>query len=488
MITFILSIVLLLAGYFFYSKLVSKIFGVDASRPTPAYTKQDGIDYIPMKSWRIFLIQFLNIAGLGPIFGAIMGAQFGTASFLWIVFGSIFAGATHDYLAGMISLRNGGMSLPEIHGKYLGNGVKQVMRVFSVFMMILVGVVFLDGPAKILSTIIPQVDVYIWIIIIFIYYIVATLLPINKIIGKIYPVFGSCLLFMALGILISILIKQPHLPEIWEGLENKMPNADSTPIFPMMFISIACGAISGFHATQSPLMARCMTNEKQGRPIFYGTMIAEGIVALIWAAAASYFFFDPSSGKENIDASKGAAVIVDYISRNWLGTAGAILTMLGVVFAPITSGDTALRSGRLIVADFLKYDQKSIKNRLVISIPIFAITAGILVWEIKDAEGFDMIWRYFAWANQVLSVPTLWAITIYLAQKRKVYIITLIPALFMTMVCTTFILIAKKEGFGLPENLAYCIAGFITLVLAIVFFAWKRKYKTEINEETINIK
>ena len=484
MISFILSIIVLLLGYFLYSKLIAKVFGVDAQRPTPAYYKQDGIDYMPMKSWRIFLIQFLNIAGLGPIFGAIMGSQFGSASFLWIVFGSIFAGATHDYFSGMISLRNGGISLPEIHGKYLGNGVKQFMRVFTVFMMILVGVVFVDGPAKLLANLLPNINVYIWIFVIFAYYIIATLLPIGKVIGKVYPIFGICLLFMAFGIFVAILVNQPALPELWDGLENKTANPQATPIFPMMFISIACGAISGFHATQSPLMARCMTNEKQGRPIFYGAMIAEGIVALIWAAAATYFFFDPNSGREGVDVSKGAAVIVDFITKNWLGTFGAVLAIMGVVFAPITSGDTALRSARLIVADFLNYDQKPIIKRLIISVPIFAVTAGLLVWEINDASGFDIIWRYFAWANQVLSVPTLWAITIYLAKKQKAYIITLIPALFMTMVCATFILIAQKEGFGLPETWAYCISSAITLVLAIAFFVWKTKNKKNFDSET----
>ena len=251
----------------------------------------------------------------------------------------------------------------------------------------------------------------------------------------------------------------------------------------MMFISIACGAISGFHATQSPLMARCMTNEKQGRPIFYGAMIAEGIVALIWAAAATYFFFDPDSGREAVDVSKGASVIVDFITKNWLGTAGALLAIMGVIFAPITSGDTALRSARLIIADFLNYDQKPIRKRLIISIPIFLATAGILIWEIGDAQGFDIIWRYFAWANQVLSVFTLWAITIYLAEKQKPYIITLIPALFMTMVCSTFILIAQKEGFGLPHITAYTIGGVITLATAIGFFVWKTRHKNTFNND-----
>ena len=290
MITFIISIILLVAGYFLYGRLIERIFGIDPKRATCATTKQDGVDYIPMKPWKIFLIQFLNIAGVGPIFGAIMGAQFGTASFLWIVFGSIFAGAVHDYLSGMISLRMDGASLPEIHGKYLGNGVKQFMRGFMVILMILVGAVFVSAPASLLSSLTSWKMIY-WIIIIFVYYAIATLLPIDKIIGKIYPIFGICLLFMVVSIMFAIFWYQPELPEIWEGMPNTHPQAEANPIFPMMFISIACGAISGFHATQSPLMARCMVNEKQGRPIFYGAMITEGIVALVWAAAATCFSF-----------------------------------------------------------------------------------------------------------------------------------------------------------------------------------------------------
>lgn len=483
MITFIISIILLVAGYFLYGRLIERIFGIDPKRATCATTKQDGVDYIPMKPWKIFLIQFLNIAGVGPIFGAIMGAQFGTASFLWIVFGSIFAGAVHDYLSGMISLRMDGASLPEIHGKYLGNGVKQFMRGFMVILMILVGAVFVSAPASLLSSLTSWKMIY-WIIIIFVYYAIATLLPIDKIIGKIYPIFGICLLFMVVSIMFAIFWYQPELPEIWEGMPNTHPQADANPIFPMMFISIACGAISGFHATQSPLMARCMVNEKQGRPIFYGAMITEGIVALVWAAAATCFF--AKSAEFGIDPSDAyttdAGTIVDKISRHWLGTAGAILALLGVVAAPITSGDTAFRSARLIVSDFTHLSQKPIRNRLIIALPLFAAGIGILVFSMLDKNGFNIIWRYFAWANQILATVTLWAISVYLYQQRKCFYITLIPAVFMTMVVSTFIFIAPNGGFGLSPIISYSIGAAVTLTVLIIFMVnlakFKRKLKT----------
>lgn len=387
MYTFLISLIVLILGYIFYGRLVERIFGADKQRATAATTMADGVDYIPMKPWKIFLIQFLNIAGVGPIFGAIMGAKFGTASFLWIVLGSIFAGAVHDYLSGMISLRNNGISLPEIHGKYLGNGVKYIMRGFMVLLMILVGAVFVSAPADLLTNL-THWNVNIWITIIFVYYAIATMLPIDKIIGRIYPIFGICILFMVVGIMVALFVHHPQLPEVWEGLQNTHPAAATTPIFPMMFISIACGAISGFHATQSPLMARCMTNEKQGRPIFYGAMITEGIVALVWAAAATYFFH------KNPGTAATPAVIVDSISREWLGTFGAILALLGVVAAPITSGDTAFRSARLIVADFTHVDQTSRKNRLLVAIPLFAAGIGVLLFSLLNKDGFDIIWRY----------------------------------------------------------------------------------------------
>ena len=471
MITFTICLFVLVLGYFTYGKCVEKVFGVDPQRVTPAFTKQDGVDYMPLPTWKIFMIQFLNIAGLGPIFGAIMGAKFGTASFLWIVLGSIFAGATHDFLAGALSLRQDGLSLPELIGRYLGTNFKQFMRGFTVILMILVGAVFVAGPAGLLANLTPEsFDATFWIIVVFLYYMLATLLPVDKIIGKVYPLFAITLIFMAIGILVMLFVHQPALPELTEGLANTHPS--SLPIFPFMFVSIACGAISGFHATQSPLMARCMQNERHARPVFYGAMITEGIVALIWAAAATYFFHENGMGESN------AAVVVKAITKDWLGPVGSVLAVLGVIAAPITSGDTAFRSARLIVADFLHLEQRSISKRLLICVPMFIVSIGILLYSQKDAAGFDMIWRYFAWTNQTLAVFTLWALTVYLAQARKNYWITLLPALFMSAVCSTYILVAP-EGLHLPA-LPSQIAGIvIACCLAIAFFLWRRRVMIE---------
>jgi carbon starvation protein CstA len=468
MITFTLCLLLLIAGYFIYGKFIERIFGPD-DRETPATLMADGVDYIPMPTWKIFMIQFLNIAGLGPIFGAIMGAKFGTASYIWIVAGSIFAGATHDYLAGMLSIRNNGETLPEIIGRYLGEGTRRLMSIFTVVLMVLVGVVFVAGPAGLLNNLTPpQFDSTFWIIVIFVYYILATLLPVDKIIGKVYPLFAIALLFMAVGILVMLYVVNPALPEFWDGIQNVHPQKETLPIFPIMFVSIACGAISGFHATQSPLMARCMKSERYGRPVFYGAMITEGIVALIWAAAATYFFHENGMGESN------AAVIVNAITNNWLGAVGGVLAVLGVIAAPITSGDTAFRSARLIVADFIKMEQKSIRRRLYISLPMFVIAIAILLYSLGDADGFNMIWRYFAWTNQTLAVFTLWAVTVFLATTKRIYWVTLIPALFMTAVCSTYICIAP-EGIGLPHTLSYSIGALCTLVGAAWFIAWKRR-------------
>ncbi len=467
MITFICCLAALIAGYFIYGSFIERIFGVDSSRQTPAFTRQDGVDYIPMSSWKVFMIQFLNIAGLGPIFGAIMGAKFGVASFLWIVLGTIFAGAVHDYLAGMLSLRHQGESLPEIIGRYLGNNFKQFMRGFTVILMVLVGAVFVAGPAGLLAKLTPEyLDATFWIFVVFIYYILATLLPVDKIIGKVYPLFAAALLFMAVGILVMLFVNHPPLPELTDGLTNTHP--ENLPIFPIMFVSIACGAISGFHATQSPLMARCIKNEKYGRPVFFGAMITEGIVALIWAAAATYFYHNNGMGESN------AAVIVDSITKEWLGTVGGVLAVLGVIAAPITSGDTAFRSARLIIADFLHKEQKSIASRLVICIPLFIVAIGILLYSLKDKDGFDMIWRYFAWTNQTLAVFTLWALTVFLATSKKLYIVTLIPALFMTAVCSTYIFVAP-EGLGMDVTVSQIIGCVITAITLIVFLWWKKK-------------
>ena len=505
MITFIVAVVLLLLGYWLYSKLIERIIGVDPKRTTPAVAHPDGVDYVPMKPWRIFLIQFLNIAGVGPIIGAVMGAQFGTASFLWIVFGCILAGAVHDFIAGFISVRQDGASLPEIHGKYLGNGMKQFMRYFTVFLMILVGVVFVKTPASLLTgePFVPMTDegvplfsadtlLFFWIVVIFAYYLLATLLPIDKVIGKIYPIFGILLLAMAVAIVVAFVAHGIDLPEVWEHLSNQHPKGDAMPIFPMMFISIACGAISGFHATQSPLMARCMVNEKQARPIFYGAMIAEGVVALIWAAAAAYFFY---GGDDSLYHGEEDAGMVKLIANTWFPSAIAFITLLGVVAAAVTSGDTALRSARLIVADFMHIDQKPVPKRLLVALPIFAITAGLLIFAVADKDGFAVIWRYFSWANQVLAMVTLWAVTVFLSKLHPTkgwYWITLLPALFMSMVTISFIMVAPGQGLGnlLPRPVGYAIAAALTIGLGVLFFlrrnsTLKKNSQNSLNSPTI---
>ena len=483
MTTFIISIILLILGYAVYSKLIERMLGVDPARPTPATTMADGVDYVPMKPWKVFLIQFLNIAGIGPICGAIMGAQFGTSSFLWIVFGSIFAGAVHDFVSGYMSLRDKGANLPDIHSKYLGDGVRIPGRVFMIVLLVLVGVVFVSTPATLLNAnFTPSWNSLWWIVIILAYYLLATLLPIDKVIGKIYPLFGILLIAMAVGIVGAFLYYQPAIPELWQGLDNHHPDAAHSPIFPMMFISIACGAISGFHATQSPLMARCMVSEKQARPIFYGAMITEGVVALIWAAAAAYFF-GPESPVDT--TGKGGPAMVGIIANHWFPEFVAVVMILGVISAAITSGDTAMRSARLIVADMFHFDQKPIRNRLLIAVPLFAIVAGGLVFSLTNKDGFEVIWRYFAWCNQLLSVFTLWAVTVYLTRKGKCYWVSMVPALFMTMVTTCFILVAEKEGLGafIPRTVGYALGGLATLACAIRFFTWKKKVAPDTIEQ-----
>ena len=471
MISFILSLIALIIGYLCYGKVVEKVFGPDSSRPTPAVSKADGVDYVALPTWKVFMIQFLNIAGTGPIFGAIMGAKFGPSAYLWIVFGCIFAGAVHDYLSGMLSVRKGGAGLPEIVGDYLGNGTKKVMLAFTVILLVLVGAVFVYSPAIILGDIAgdgTSASMMIWAGVIFVYYVIATMLPIDKIIGKIYPLFAFALIFMAIALMIGLFIKWPSIPELWDGLANRGPSVGITgqPIFPCLFITIACGAISGFHATQSPLMARCLKNEKLGRPIFYGSMITEGMVALVWAAVSSYFFFDGGAAECGSSMSAAAPTVVTTVSKTWLGILGGVLAILGVVAAPITSGDTALRSTRLIIADFIKLDQKPVRNRLFISIPLFIATALLLWFNISDTNGFNTIWRYFGWANQTLAVFTLWAITVYLLKNKKGmhYLISGIPAAFMTAVSVTFILV-DKVGFGVNAAAAPWL-GLITFAIA----------------------
>lgn len=483
MISFTIALVVLIAGYFTYGKFVSKVFGQDSSRVTPVHEHADGVDFVKLPTWKIFLIQFLNIAGLGPIFGAIMGVMFGPAAFLWIVFGTIFAGAVHDYMSGMLSLRNKGASLPEIVGSQLGAKVKNVMRVFALLLMILVGAVFVYNPADLLAMLTPDyLDKMFWIVVIFAYYMLATLLPIDKLIGKLYPLFGIALLFMAVGIMTMLYVHAPQMPEMWVGFYNHKAGPEMNPIFPMMFVSIACGAISGFHATQSPMMARCLQSEKHALPVFYGAMVTEGIVALIWAAAAIAF----TGGYEGLQEYLGVgspAILVNDISKTWLGTFGGVLAVLGVIAAPITSGDTALRSARLIAADFMGMSQKKIVKRLVISIPIFLLCFVIMLMP------YDALWRYFAWCNQVLSVFTLWTITVYLARKGKLYIVTLLPAMFMTAVTVTYIFFAP-EGFGAITDplwgysFSYELSVGIGLGTTALFLFLFSKFLKGIREET----
>jgi carbon starvation protein CstA len=472
MITFIVSVILLIGGYLVYGKFVEKVFGVDSGKVTPAIACQDGVDYVPLPGWKIFLIQFLNIAGLGPIFGAVAGAAWGPVAFLWIVLGCIFAGAVHDYLSGMISLRMNGLSLPEIVGKYLGNNFKQFIRGFTVALLILVGTVFIMGPAGLLAGLTPKtLDLTFWAVVIFIYYILATLLPIDKIIGNIYPVFGLALLIMAVGIMVMMIAGNLPIPELTPAtMINMKNNPESFPIFPMLFVTVACGAISGFHSTQSPLMARCMTNEKQGRRIFYGAMIAEGLVALIWAAIAMSFFGGVSELNTTLAANQGnAAPIVNAISRGLMGPVGAVLAILGVVAAPITTGDTAFRSARLIIADFLKLDQKPIRKRILVCLPLFAI--GFILTQIE----FGIIWRYMAWSNQSLAAVVLWTITVFLVLERKKWLVTLIPALFMTAVCSAYILVAP-EGFHIKPFWGQLSGIAVALITLVIFFYWKKKH------------
>ena len=472
MITFLLSLVALVLGYALYGRFIERVFGPD-NRVTPAVEKADGVDFIVLPNWKIFMIQFLNIAGTGPIFGAIMGAKFGPAAYLWIVLGCIFAGAVHDYLSGMLSMRNGGAGQPELIGRYLGDSTKMVMLVFSVFLLMMVGAVFVYSPALILGKMCSDnlMWVYIWCGIIFVYYFIATMMPIDKIIGKIYPLFAISMLFMAVALMVVLFVKWPTLPELYNGLSGE---GFTTPIFPALFITIACGAISGFHATQTPLMARCVKDEKMGRPLFYGAMITEGLVALIWATASMYFFYGGAAQELGLPLSLQAPEVVTAVSQGWLGTFGGILALLGVVAAPITSGDTALRSARLIIAEFIHLEQKSIMKRIWICIPLFGVTMLLLFYNIENPDGFNVIWSWFGWANQTLAVFTLWAITAYLVREQKPYWVTLLPALFMTVVCTSFFMVSKNS-LGLDIMVGYGVGGAALIIAVAWFFTWKSK-------------
>ncbi len=481
MITFTVSTITLILGYLLYGRYVEKTFGPDASRETPATTLRDNVDYIPMATWRVYLIQFLNIAGTGPIFGAILGILFGPAAFFWIVFGCIFAGAVHDYLTGMISLRKNGANIPEIVGDELGQSARIILRVVSLVLLILVGAVFARTPADLIAGLTPTNGFWggglFWLIVIIIYYILATLLPIDKLIGRIYPLFGAALLIMAAGICYGIFFEEGSVPEITEAFTNHYPQ-QSIPLFPCICITIACGAVSGFHATQGPLMARCINNEKNGRIVFYGAMITEGIVALIWAAGAIKFAdsLDVAGNTpyekllclmtENGTHSANPSLLVNAVCTSWLGTAGAILAVLGVVAAPITSGDTAFRSARLITAEFMHIKQDKLLKRLMLALPLFAITIYLFFID------FQVLWRYFAWFNQTLACIALWSFTVWLQKQKKNFFITLVPALFLSYVSSSYICIAS-EGFELSPHISYIIGGVVTVGLATWFFIKK---------------
>ena len=445
MISFFVCLFLLIGGFFVYGKFAEKVFGPD-DRRTPAIAMEDGADYVPMGTARIFLIQLLNIAGLGPIFGALAGAAWGPSVFLWITLGTILGGGVHDYMIGMMSMRHKGASVSELTGMYLGNGMKQVMRVFSVVLLVLVGVSFSTGPANLLAMLTPEVlDMNFWLIVVLVYYFFATFVPIDKLIGKIYPIFGICLIVMALGVGGMILFSGNYtIPEI--TLQNLHPNG--TPIWPVMFISVACGAISGFHATQSPLMARCMRSEKSGRNVFYGAMVAEGIIALIWAAAGAAFY--NGTGGLLTALGQGQASVVYELCFTLLGPIGAVIAMIGVIACPISSADTAYRSARLTLADWFNYDQKPIKNRLVLTVPLLGVGAFLTQIDVQ------IIWRYFSWSNQTLAMIALWAASVYLLKRGRAYLVTALPATFMSAVSCTYILMAE-EGMRLSTSVAYPI-------------------------------
>lgn len=470
MILFFASVSALVLGYFIYGTIVDRIFGADPSRMTPAVAKEDGVDYIKMPTWKIFLIQLLNIAGLGPIYGPILGALYGPVALIWIVFGCIFGGAVHDYFSGMLSVRYGGSSVPDVVGENLGNGMRQFMRVFSVVLLVLVGVVFFLGPAALLQSL-TGIDLKVLVGIIIAYYFLATILPVDKIIGRVYPFFGAILIFMAVGTITMLIVKGY---EFYPQKTFSNINPQDLPMWPLMFITIACGAVSGFHATQSPLMARCLPNEKYGKPVFFGSMIAEGIIALIWATLAISFFHTPEM-LNDVLAEGGPGLVVNRVSTTLLGSAGGIMAIIGVVVLPITSGDTAFRSARLIIADIFKISQKEKGKRLIIALPLFVV--GFFI----SLSDFGLIWRYFGWANQTLATVVLWTAAMYLVKKGKFHWIATIPAIFMTAVVTSFIS-NSGIGFSLPLNVSTAIGIASSVVLTLLFF-WKARQVSVLSQE-----
>lgn len=490
MITFFSALLALVLGYVFYGRFVAKFFGVDSTLETPATRLADGVDYQILPVWKVFLIQLLNIAGLGPIFGAVLGALYGPVAYIWIVLGCIFMGATHDFFSGFASVRNDGMSLPQLVGKYLGTGMQRFMVFFSGFLLLIVGIVFTSGPAGLLQMMIgntlatfgdaasqvrnPSLDF--WVIVIFTYYLLSTVLPIGKFIGKIYPLFCAALLFMVIGIGGSMIYKgftgTLILPELsLEMLKNFHNHPEQNMIFPMLFVVISCGAISGFHGTQSPMMARCLGNEKLVRPVFYGAMIAEGVIALIWATAAIAYFGGPEGLNAAAQAGKTPAIIVETICRDWLGIAGAILAVLGVIVCPITSGDTAFRGIRLIVADTFALPQHSLKSRLLVSLPIFALAY------FACKVDFSVIWKYLGIGNQILAAITLWTGAAFLVSRKKAHWMMSLPAAFLTAICISYFLLApyKAGGLALPYPLVGHVIGALAALSLLGIFVWRTR-------------
>ncbi|MBR2527540.1 MAG: carbon starvation protein A [Blautia sp.] len=478
MISFILCLLVLLGGYFVYGKIVDNTFAPD-DRETPAVRINDGVDYIVMPQWKLFLVQLLNIAGLGPIFGAMQGALWGPIVFLWITLGTVFAGGVHDYFSGMLSERNNGVSISEVCGIYLGGLMKNVMRIFSVVLLVMVGTVFAVGPAGLIVTLITNnggsgtfasKEVWLWIILA--YYFIATFISIDQIIGRIYPLFGICLIIMAIGVIIGIFTNSSYvIPEIWENFHNMHPSG--TPIWSFMFITVACGAISGFHATQSPLMARCLKSEKQGHFVFYGAMVAEGVIALIWAAAGCSLYEVTgglSTGLASVLSGGQSAAIYD-VCKNTMGGIGIALAMVGVIVCPITSGDTAFRSARLTLADWFGLDQKKFVKRLVLCVPLLG--AGALIGHLD----YTVVWRYFSWTNQTLAMIVLWTASMYLYKEKKNYWITAVPATFMSAVSMTYFFCAPEclGAFGLTTTIAYPVGLVLAACFLIIFLRATKK-------------
>ncbi|WP_085505406.1 carbon starvation CstA family protein [Thalassobacillus devorans] len=476
MLTFVASIALLLTGYFVYAKVVERIFGIDDQQQTPAYRNNDGFDYMPMSWWKASLIQLLNIAGLGPIFGAVMGALYGPIAFIWIVIGSIFAGAVHDYFSGMLSLRHNGAQYPTLVGKYLGKYAKSIINLLSIALMILVAAAFTAGPAQLMAEVTP-LGFLASLLLIFAYFLIATVLPVNKIIGKVYPVFGAVLIFMAVAIGIGLFFFDNPVPNL--TVSNLHP--ENLPVWPLLMVTISCGAISGFHSTQSPILARTLKKESEGRKVFYGAMIAEGVIALIWAAAGMAFFGN-TGGLQEALAAGGPAGVVNEISTTTLGTLGGILAVLGVIILPITTGDTALRSSRMMLADLLKQvSKKELKGNWVkiglvfpVAIPTFLLTQ----------MDYSFLWRYVGWSNQVVATVMLWTAAMYLLQSKKFHWIASIPALFMTGVVSTYIFYAP-EGFGLAYSTSMIIGSVIWLAVAVWFVVQIMKHKGMLNKQVI---